>query len=98
MKAAIAGGGIGGLTAALCLHHFGWEVAIVEQAAALEEIGAGLQLSPNAMKVYAELGLSDAIVDAGFRPHDIEMRMGKSGTNVFRIPLSDHAVAKWGAP
>ena len=52
----IAGAGIGGLTAAIALAQRGVGVRVFEQAAELGEVGAGLQLSPNAMKVLRELG------------------------------------------
>ena len=59
--AIVAGGGIGGLSAALCLLQRGWTVDIHEAAPALSEVGAGLQLSPNAMKVLRALGLEKAL-------------------------------------
>jgi salicylate hydroxylase len=51
----IAGGGIGGLTAAACLLEAGIDVDVYEQAPALGEIGAGVQFSPNACRVFAHL-------------------------------------------
>ena len=48
----IVGGGIGGLTAALCLAAKGWQVEVLEQADAFSDVGAGIQLSPNAMAVF----------------------------------------------
>src|SRR5579883_1080924 len=60
-KIAIAGAGIGGLTAACCLLNAGHNVEVFEQAPELGEIGAGIQLSANAMHVLNDLGLSDAI-------------------------------------
>lgn len=98
MKAVIAGGGIGGLTAALCLHHQGWQVEIVEKAPELGEVGAGIQMSPNAMKVFEALGLGQEIAAAGFRPEAIEIRMGESGMRLIRTPLGDTAEARWGSP
>ena len=52
MKILISGGGIGGLTAALCFLHHGAEVTVLEQAPELGQVGAGIQIPPNAMKVY----------------------------------------------
>lgn len=98
MKAVIAGGGIGGLTAGLCLQHYGWQVTVLERATRLEEIGAGLQLSPNACHVLARLGLLDPLEPLTFAPERIEMRFGKSGRNIFSIPLRDAALKRWGAP
>ena len=61
----IAGGGIAGLSAALVLARQGHAVTVVEQAAELSEIGAGIQLGPNAMRILQCWGLGKAILDAG---------------------------------
>lgn len=98
MKAIIAGGGIGGLTAALCLTQVGWEVEILEQAAELGEIGAGLQMSPNAMKVFEALGIDQRLEDTGFEPGGIELRIGLSGMELIHAPLGKAARARWGSP
>ena len=95
MKVLIAGGGIGGLTAALCCHHFGHDVTVFEQASELTEIGAGLQVPPNAMKVFEALGIDKAIAQKAFRPHAIEARMGVSGRSIFTIPLGQSAAKMW---
>lgn len=94
----IAGGGIGGLTAALCLNHFGHKVHVFEQSGEIGEVGAGIQISPNGMKVYDKLGLSDALLARGFQPEALEMRMGQSGKPIFNIPLDAAALKRWGAP
>jgi len=60
-RVAIIGGGIGGLAAARALHRRGLEVAVYEAAPELREIGAGVSLGPNAMKVLRALGLEDAV-------------------------------------
>jgi salicylate hydroxylase len=98
MKVLISGGGIGGLTAALCCLHYGHEVIVFEQAAEIGEVGAGIQIPPNAMKVFETLGLSDAIARRAFRPGAIETRMGESGAPIFTIPLAEQAEVRWGAP
>jgi len=98
MKVLIAGAGIGGLTAALACAQFGHEVVLFERADALTEVGAGIQVPPNAMKVFAALGLADDIAANAFRPEAIEARMGETGRTLFTIPLADHAVRVWGAP
>ncbi|MEO1100248.1 MAG: FAD-dependent monooxygenase [Pseudomonadota bacterium] len=98
MKAIIAGGGIGGLTAALCLSRVGWQVEILEQAAEIGEIGAGLQMSPNAMKVFEALSIDQDLAKSGFEPDGIELRMGVSGMTLIRAPLGKTARARWGSP
>ena len=65
MRILIAGAGIAGLAAALALTRKGHEVQLIEQAAALEEVGAGLQLGPNAIRVLDALGVGDAVAAAG---------------------------------
>ena len=98
MKIIISGGGIGGLTAALCCIHHGHEVSVLERAPEPGEIGAGIQIPPNAMKVFKALGIDGALGAAGFAPQAIEARMGTSGLRLFDIPLADAAIKRWGAP
>jgi 2-polyprenyl-6-methoxyphenol hydroxylase-like FAD-dependent oxidoreductase len=76
-KLIIAGGGIGGLTAALALNRAGFDVAVYEQAPAFTEIGAGMSLWPNATQVLRSLGVLEQVLASGepvtqfnlFRPH-----------------------------
>jgi len=98
MKVLIAGGGIGGLTAALCCLHHGHEVKVFEQASEFGEVGAGIQVPPNAMKVFEALGIDNLVAENAFRPESIEARMGESGRSIFTIPLAQHAVERWGSP
>jgi len=98
MKILIVGGGIGGLTSALCCHHFGHEVTVFEQAKTILDIGAGIQIPPNAMKVFEALGIDNDIAKNAFRPEAVEARMGESGRNIFEIPLAEYAIKKWGSP
>lgn len=98
MKAVIAGAGIGGLGAAIALSLRGWSVEVLEQARALSEIGAGLQISPNGWRVLQALGVADRLTPTQFEPEAIEMRMGRSGLRVFHLPLRTHARQRWGAP
>ncbi|MEL8055819.1 MAG: FAD-dependent monooxygenase [Pseudomonadota bacterium] len=100
MKILIAGGGIAGLTTALCFAWRGAEVTVVEQAETFGEVGAGLQLSPNAMKVMRWLGLEEQLASSGFAPEFAEMRMGESGQQIFKFPLAHRNAAqqRWGAP
>lgn len=98
MKILIAGGGIAGLTAALCFAEDGHDVTVLEQAAAFGEVGAGLQIGPNGMRVMQALGLEAELRRTAFEPERIEMRFGESGKTIFTIPLKDKAIDRWGAP
>ena len=98
MKALIAGGGIGGLATAIALRLRGWDVSVFEQAAALSEVGAGLQISPNGWRVLDALGVSPYLQSTQFEPEAIEMRMGRTGRQVFRLQMRGYAQDRWGAP
>lgn len=97
MRVLIAGAGIAGLAAALALVRKGHDVRVIEQALALEEVGAGLQLGPNAMRVLDHLGISDAVAAVGQTPHSITMRDGRSAREILKIPLGDAARNRWRA-
>ena len=64
----IAGAGIGGLTAGLALAQAGKKILFLERGAQIEEIGAGLQIAPNAGRALAQLGLQSALDDFGLEP------------------------------
>jgi len=98
MKVVIAGGGIGGLSAAIALCKVGFEVEVVERASALQEVGAGLQLSPNATKGLAALGVLEAVAAISSMPETLEMRIGRTGQKVFSIPIAREARNRYGAP
>ena len=82
----VAGAGIGGLTAALALAHAGFRVTVVERAAEFSEAGAGIQLSPNAGRILAGLGLDRAIAARAIEPEAIEVRSGAGGRMLAAIP------------
>lgn len=75
----IVGAGIAGLTAALTIADTGFDVVLVERSAELLEIGAGIQLSPNAGRVLTSLGIDDAVAAAATVPDAIVVRDGGSG-------------------
>ncbi len=97
MKVLVIGGGIAGLTTALCCAERGMHVVIFEQASEFKEVGAGLQLSPNGTRVLYKLGLQTQLEDLAFRPKSLDMKLGHSGKNVFSIPLTD-TETKYGSP
>lgn len=73
-QATIIGGGIGGLTAALALARRGARVTVLERAGARREVGAGIQVSPNAGRVLEALGLTAAFQAASHPSHGVELR------------------------
>lgn len=95
-RAVIVGGGIGGLAAGLALSLKGWEVEVLEQAAQFGEVGAGIQISPNGMKVLDALGVTPLIESSLFEPEAIELRIGRSGRRIFRLPMKNTASERWG--
>ncbi|WP_209007226.1 FAD-dependent monooxygenase [Roseibium litorale] len=94
----VAGAGIGGLTAALALARAGHKVIVAERSPELAEVGAGLQLSPNACHVLEQIGALDAIHGAGFEPETVRIRSARSGEDITRLPLGNSLRKRFGAP
>jgi 2-polyprenyl-6-methoxyphenol hydroxylase-like FAD-dependent oxidoreductase len=94
----VAGAGIAGLTAALALVRAGLRTTVLEQAAKLEETGAGIQLSPNATRVLIALGLRERLAPMVMTPQAISVMAGASGREIVRIPLGAEAERRYGAP
>ncbi|TBN41932.1 FAD-dependent oxidoreductase [Paracoccus subflavus] len=85
----IVGGGVAGLTAALALRRRGADVTVLERAPVIAEVGAGLQLSPNAMRVLDALGLGAAIDAMSLPGRGVRLR-DPSGAEVVRLDLARH--------
>ena len=96
-SAIVVGAGIGGLTTALAMARAGRDVLVLEQAEQLGEVGAGVQLSPNASRVLYSLGLREQLEACAFRPQAIEAR-SSVGRLVFRERLGAYAVSRYGFP
>ncbi len=94
----VAGAGIGGLTAALALAAQGYRVVVLEKAERLDEIGAGIQLSPNASRILTKIGLHDAIAARAIAPDAVSLMSARAGGEVARLPLGDAAGFRAGAP
>lgn len=97
-QALIAGGGIAGMAAAAALARLGWQVRVYERAESFGEVGAGLQMSPNASRVLRWLGVLDEAARVGSRPERAELRDGTTGERIYRADLGDTAEQRWGAP
>ena len=97
-QALIAGGGIGGLAAALAASRAGWDVRLFERANAFSEVGAGIQLGPNVVKVLHGWGLADALQAVAAVPERLQVRSAVSGQLLGELPLGAAMVQRYGAP
>jgi hypothetical protein len=95
---AIIGGGIAGLAAALALHRHSIEVTVYEQAGELSEIGAGVQMTPNAMNALRLLGVEEGAMAVAFEPESQVLRSWKSGRVIYRAPIREVFRERFGAP
>src|SRR5262249_51673354 len=96
-KVAVGGAGIGGLNAAIALIQRGFDVTVYEQADALGEIGAGIQLSPNASRVLMALGLDRDFEAIAFEPERHMVRNWKSGSIVSATQMRGVFRSQYGA-
>lgn len=94
----IAGGGIGGLTAALALAREGLRVVVLEQSTEPKEFGAGIQLSPNASRILIDLGLGEALKKKWSLPENIRIFKSRTGEMLNSVPLGDAAKDRYGSP
>lgn len=86
-KITVAGAGIGGLTAAIALRQRGAQVTVLEQAEAITEVGAGIQVSPNGFAVLKALGLGEAFRGIAVQGEAVELRDYRAGGLVARLDL-----------
>jgi salicylate hydroxylase len=96
-RALIAGAGVAGLAAALALSKAGLSPVVFERAAALEEFGAGLQLSPNCTRVLANLGALETVAARATAPRTIRILRGRDEAPLAALDLTD-AQTRWHAP
>lgn len=94
----VAGGGIGGLAAALALAQAGASVTVLEKAAELGEIGAGIQLGPNAFRCFDRLGIGDAARATAVYIDQLRLMDAMGGEEITHIPLGEPFRRRFGNP
>lgn len=94
----IAGAGIGGLGAALALAKIGIKVTVLEQTDVFGEVGAGVQISPNAYKVLSGWGLGDALLQTANFPEALQVRSATSDKLLGQLQLGSQAHTRYGFP
>jgi len=97
-KVLIVGGGIGGLSAALACTRAGAEVALFERSAMFSEFGAGIQLSPNVVKILYGWGLQQALAEVVALPDRLQVRSASSGAVLGTLRLGEVMARRYGAP
>jgi salicylate hydroxylase len=98
MRVAVIGGGISGLAVSAALARAGVRAEVYEQAPALGEIGAGIQVSPNGARLLHRLGLAGALDRVAVRPSAIEVRRWNDDAPLAVTPLGDACVRMYGVP
>lgn len=93
----IAGGGIGGLAAALASSHAGWDVRLFERAPLFSEVGAGVQLGPNVVRRLQAWGLQRTLMDVAAIPAQLRVRSALNGAELACMPLGATMVDRYGA-
>jgi len=98
LKIGIAGGGVGGLAAAIALRQQGHDVTVFEQAKGFSKVGADINLTPNVVRAIDGLGAGPAIRERGARPTFRISRDWDTGKETSRLGMSDVAEQQYGAP
>jgi salicylate hydroxylase len=98
LHALVIGAGIGGTAAAMALRRAGLDVSLFEQTMAQREVGAGIQISPNASRLLGRYGLGAAMARAAVRPAEIVFRRWQDGRVLGCEELGDAIENRYGAP
>ncbi|MCB1388159.1 MAG: FAD-dependent monooxygenase [Rhodobacteraceae bacterium] len=98
LRAAICGGGVGGLCAAIALRHMGHDVVVFEQTQRYARVGADINLTPNAVHALDRLGASEALRAKAARPTHRISRTWDTAEETSRLPMSAAAEERYGAP
>lgn len=94
----VVGGGMGGLAAGVACARAGWAVRLFEQAAQFSEVGAGLQLGPNATRILADWGLDQPLVAVAAFPQQLRVRSALDGRDLAEMRLGTEFNLRYGAP
>jgi 2-polyprenyl-6-methoxyphenol hydroxylase-like FAD-dependent oxidoreductase len=94
MKIAIAGAGIGGLTAAMCLHRAGFDVEVFEAVSELRPLGVGINIQAGAVRILAGLGLEPALAATGIETRELRYA-NRHGQTIWADPRGRHAGLPW---
>jgi salicylate hydroxylase len=97
-KIQIAGGGIGGLATALACARTGHDVGLCERAAEVSEVGAGVQLGPNVVKLLYGWGLQEGLRQVAAFPEQLQVRSATTGSQLARLRLGEAFEKRYGAP
>jgi salicylate hydroxylase len=98
VRIGIVGGGVGGLTAAIALIRKGFDVTVFEQSPTSAQLGASLQLGPNALRLMDELGLLPELRSVAVRPDSVDFLRWDDGSLLLHTELGESAEAYFGAP
>lgn len=98
LRVAVVGAGIGGLAVAAALLRHGIACEIFEQAQRIEEVGAGIQVSPNAARLLHRLGIENRLKQVAVRPGATEMRRWDDNRLLARTTLGNGCARRYGAP
>ena len=94
----IAGAGMGGLAAAIAASRAGWQARVFEQSSSYGEVGAGIQLGPNATRVLQAWNLGPGLAEVAAFPSRLSVRNALTGLGLAQLPLGSAAVERYGAP
>jgi salicylate hydroxylase len=98
MRIGVNGGGVGGMATAIALRLAGHEVEVYEQATNYQRVGADINLTPNAVRALASLGVVDTLKETAARPTYRISRMWDTGEETSLLEMADEAERKYGAP
>src|SRR5205809_3338472 len=94
MKIAIAGAGIGGLTAAMCLHRAGFDVEVFEAVSELRPLGVGINIQAGAVRILSDLGLEPALAATAIETRELRYA-NRHGQTIWADPRGRHAGLPW---